>query len=630
MNSRRSKLTKYIYRYRQPIVIAIHILLIPLSNYLAFWLRFDGAIGPRFGELMVRMFPWLILIRCAILYGYRLFQGLWRYTSIWDLWNIVASTFISSLLFYILVRIVLGIEAYPRSVYVVDSIILIFFLGGIRLSWRMRRELNRSFLVKKGKRVLIYGAGDAGEMIVRDMKHHSDYRYEPVGFVDDDASKVGQRIHGVRVFGTRSSLPEIIVKQSIDEIILAIPSADPSVMREVLKTLQQFNIPIKTLPNLSDILDGTVTVSQIRNLSVVDLLSRVPVNLDLSVVGEMLHDRRVLVTGAGGSIGAELCRQIAKLGPQELVLFERYENGLFDITNELLAKGYGNGIQPVIGDITDEARVTHIFQKHSPEVVFHAAAHKHVPLMEYNPCEAVKNNIIGTQIVARAAIKSGVNKFVFISTDKAVNPTSIMGASKNVGENLIQAISEDGMTSFVAVRFGNVLASNGSVVPLFLEQIKRGGPVTVTHPEMRRYFMLIPEAVQLVLLAAGMSDDGETYVLEMGEQLNVAEMARNIIRLSGFVPDVDIPIIYTGLRPGEKLFEELVADDEVAEPSAFPEILRIRKMNPLDTVELMQKIRQLQEFSLDGNETAVVESLTHMIPTFKAPVSLKEHSPGIS
>jgi FlaA1/EpsC-like NDP-sugar epimerase len=467
-------------------------------------------------------------------------------------------------------------------------------------------------------------------MIVRDMKHHSDYRYEPVGFVDDDASKVGQRIHGVRVFGTRSSLPEIIVKQSIDEIILAIPSADPSVMREVLKTLQQFNIPIKTLPNLSDILDGTVTVSQIRNLSVVDLLSRVPVNLDLSVVGEMLHDRRVLVTGAGGSIGAELCRQIAKLGPQELVLFERYENGLFDITNELLAKGYGNGIQPVIGDITDEARVTHIFQKHSPEVVFHAAAHKHVPLMEYNPCEAVKNNIIGTQIVARAAIKSGVNKFVFISTDKAVNPTSIMGASKNVGENLIQAISEDGMTSFVAVRFGNVLASNGSVVPLFLEQIKRGGPVTVTHPEMRRYFMLIPEAVQLVLLAAGMSDDGETYVLEMGEQLNVAEMARNIIRLSGFVPDVDIPIIYTGLRPGEKLFEELVADDEVAEPSAFPEILRIRKMNPLDTVELMQKIRQLQEFSLDGNETAVVESLTHMIPTFKAPVSLKEHSPGIS
>jgi len=604
----------FLIRHRLPFVVAAHFLLILASNYLAFLLRFDGEIPSRYLNLMFKMLPGLILLRGSTFLLYRLYKGLWRYTGISDLWRIVLATFLSTCLFYALVRI-LGMREYPRSVFIIDTVLLICFLGGIRLPWRIYREYSRQ---EKGKRVLIYGAGDAGEMIVRDMKQHPEYRYRPVGFIDDNPSKVGQSIHGIPVVGTRSALSKVIPAEKIEEVILAVPSADPSTTRDMLSYLEPFNIPIKTIPNLIDILDEKITVSQIRNLAIEDLMTRMPVDLDLTSVKQMLQEKRILVTGAGGSIGGELCRQIARLEPEALVLYERYENGLYDITNELTQNGNGikNQIHSVIGDITDRNRVLNVFRKYKPQIVFHAAAHKHVPLMESNSCEAIKNNVRGTRIVARAAARTGVLKFVLVSTDKAVNPTSVMGASKKVAEMMIRAMSEDSLTSFVAVRFGNVLASNGSVIPLFMEQIKRGGPVTLTHPEMQRYFMLIPEAVKLMLLAASMGGDAEIYVLRMGGQIKVVEMARNLIRLSGFIPEVDIPIVYTGLRPGEKLCEELVGGDETAEPCNIQEILKIRSKGHLDPVFLKRSVRKLQEAAARGDENAVVQYLAELVPNF--------------
>jgi FlaA1/EpsC-like NDP-sugar epimerase len=607
----------FLFRFRKPIVVAIHLLIIPICNYLAFWLRFDGAIPAESFELILQTMPLLILVRASIFLVYRLYQGLWRYTGIWDLGSIIASSLLSSAFFFIIIHLLLGIVSYPRAVFIIDSVLLIFALGGIRLLWRIRRELSRGRKKSIRKRVLIYGAGDAGEMIARDMKHSADYGYDPVGFVDDDHRKVGQRIHGIPVLGNRSKLAKIIPQHRIEEVIVCVPTGEPSVIREVVKCLEPFKIPIKTLPNLRDLLDEKITIGQIRNLSVEDLMARMPVNLDLTPVKKMLSGKRVLVTGSGGSIGSELCRQIAKLSPAELILYERYENGLFKITNELETEGYQSVIRPVLGDITDRNRVLRVFLKHRPEVVFHTAAHKHVPMMEQNPFEAVKNNVLGTRIVAAAASRAGVEKFILISTDKAVNPTSVMGATKRVAELIVQILSKKSRTSFVTVRFGNVLASNGSVVPLFLEQIARRGPVKVTHPDMRRYFMLIPEAVQLVLLSAAISSNAETFVLEMGEQISVLEMARNIIRLSGFIPEVDIPIVFTGLRPGEKLNEEIVAEDEIAETSGIAEILKIRPIHSMNDRLVKKYIRQLELAAIEEDWRVLIDCVRKIVPTFK-------------
>ena len=602
-------------RNRLPFVVAAHLLLIAGSNYIAFWLRFDGDIPFQSRRLMEQMIPVLVLIRAASFTIHRLYHGLWRYTGISDLWRIISATCIGTLAFYIVTHHLLDLKGYPRSVFVIDSILQIGFLSGIRLPWRIYREFKRP--KTKGKRVAIYGAGDAGEMIVRDMKVHPEYNYLPVGFIDDDRTKVGQSIHGIPVLGTREALSRIIRERRVDEFIVAIPSAEPPILRDIVKKLELFNIPIKTTPNLRDILDGRVTVSQIRNLAVEDLLERVAIHLDMSPVEQMLKGKKVLVTGGGGSIGSELCRQVLKLEAQQLVLFERSENALFHILNELERAGYKDRVRPVVGDVTDRKRVNDVFTTYKPEIVLHAAAHKHVPLMEDNICEAIKNNVTGTKILAKAAIRNNVDKFVLISTDKAVNPTSIMGASKRVAELMTNHIAASVCTQFVAVRFGNVLASQGSVVPLFQEQIERGGPVTVTHPEMKRYFMLIPEAVQLVLLAGSIGEHATTYVLQMGDQIKVLDMARNLIRLSGFIPDVEIPIIFTGLRPGEKLFEELVGYDETSEPSQVPEILRIKRRDTIWTSEFREMVRKLERCSREGNPLAVVDSLKTIIPTFQ-------------
>ncbi len=604
---------RLLHWYRRPCVIALHVLLVAASNQAAFLLRFDAAVTPDATVLFWAMLPWLLLIRGVVFIPFRLYGGLWRYTGIWDLRNIIGGVVTSSAIFYLLVHWGFGLTGYPRAVFVIDAVLLIFAMGGVRLARRIYRELGH---LDREKRVLIYGAGDAGEMIVRDMLNNPFYDYEPVGFVDDDRGKVGQRIHGVRVLGTREDLARIFAAEEPHEVLVAMPKAEPRTIRRVVQALEPFKIPITTLPSLRDLLGGKVAVSQIRHLSIEDLLAREPVGLDSMPVRHLIAGRRVLVTGAGGSIGSELCRQIIAFRPAALVLFERYENGLYEIAKDLLDRDGGLCVWPVIGDVTDTGRVEAVLAEHAPEIIFHAAAHKHVPLMELNPCEAVKNNIRGTRVLAESAQRHRVDRFIQISSDKAVNPTSVMGATKRVGELILQMMVEQ-PTRFVVVRFGNVLGSSGSVVPRFLEQIKAGGPVTVTHPEVRRYFMLIPEAVQLVLHAATLGRAGAVYVLEMGEQLKVLDVARNLIRLSGFVPDEEIPIRFIGLRPGEKLSEELVGADETVELPVVDKILHVRAGGLPDPGAFALEVAKVEELAAQGDTKGVAQSLRELVPTYR-------------
>ena len=612
-----------VLRWRRVIVIGIHLALIVASSYLAFALRFDGSIPRSQLAIWTNSLLLLVLVRMIVFVPFRLYEGLWRYVSIWDARNIVGAVGASSLLFWVVERWVLGQTGYPRSVYVVDALILTMLLGGIRLGRRIARELGH----EQGKKtVLVFGAGDAGEMIVRDMKNNAFYQYRPVGFVDDDRAKQGRSIHGLPVLGGRKDLQRILVATRPDEILMAVPSAPPKTVREIVRALEPYKIPITTLPNLGDLLSCSVTTSQIRNLSIEDLLARRQIGLDPEPVRRLIAGKRVLVTGAGGSIGSELCRQIISLAPAELVLLERYENGLYEIAKDLSRRPHQVLLHSVIADVGDANRISEIFATHRPQVVFHAAAHKHVPMMELNPCEAVKNNVLGTRCVARAADRLGVERFVMISTDKAVNPTSVMGVTKRVAEFVVQDIGRRSATVFSTVRFGNVLGSNGSVVPLFLEQIKAGGPVTVTHPDIRRYFMVIPEAVTLVLHAATMASDGDVFVLEMGEQIRVADMARNLIRLSGYVPDQDIEIRYVGTRPGEKLYEELVGTDETVEPSASDKVMRVRPM-PVPA-DLDRRVSELGRAAARGATASLIEQLRTIVATFQPQMPSIQAAPA--
>ena len=598
---------------RRIIVIGIHIIAIAVANYLAFWLRFDGEIPRREFSLYLQTLPWLVAIRCLTFIPFQLYEGLWRYTSLHDLRRIVFGVGLSSVLFYSQVHWVMGALEYPRSVFIMDAMLLIFLMGGTRLSYRTYHELTRA---KPQKRVLIYGAGDAGEMIVRDMKRYN--AYQPIGFIDDDIAKVGQRIHGVPVLGTRSDLPRILAEKRPHEVLMAIPRADPAGARSIVKALEPFKMPIRTLPNLRDLQECTVSVTEIRDLSIEDLLTRAPVGLDVERIRDLVAGKSVVVTGAGGSIGSEMSRQIAALGPKSLVLYERYENSLYTIANDL--ESYGSMVSSLIGDVTDIRRLNAVFSEYRPDVVFHAAAHKHVPLMELNVCEAVKNNVIGTRRLGQAAQRHGVKQLVLISTDKAVNPSSVMGSTKRVAELTLQRLNaESSATKFVTVRFGNVLGSNGSVVPRFLEQIRAGGPVTVTHPDMRRFFMLIPEAVQLVLHAAAAGTGGALYVLDMGEQIKLLDIARNLIRLSGFVPDEEIPITFTGPRPGEKLFEELIGPGETMHESGVDKILRVHSKGFGLGAEFDRQLARLERFAVRGDSAAVLRELACIVPTFRSP-----------
>jgi FlaA1/EpsC-like NDP-sugar epimerase/predicted protein tyrosine phosphatase len=603
-----------LHRHRRPLVILVHLAAVAFSYYAAIWLRFDnGELEARQAEVLVRAFVWLLAIRVVSFVPFRLYAGLWRFAGLWDLHNIIGAVLSSALLFFVFVRLNPRFAGFPRSVLIIDAVLLILILGGLRFIRRIHREFSR---LEGGKRVLIYGAGAAGEMIVRDMRHNSYYEYEPVGFIDDDRAKVGQSIHGVRVLGTRETLQRILAETKPDAVLVGISRAEPATIRSIVRALEPFKVPIQTLPNLRDILDGKVAVSQIRTLAVEDLLERATVGLDPQPIRHLIEGKRVLVTGAGGSIGSELCRQIVALRPQSLVALDRYENTLYAVTNELGSRSGSCAVHAAVCDVTNASRVRAILSEYRPEVVFHAAAHKHVPLMELNPCEAVLNNVLGTRVLIDTVQEVGSECFVLISTDKAVNPTSVMGATKRIAEMLVQAANGSGACVFTAVRFGNVLSSNGSVVPRFIEQIKAGGPVTVTHPEMRRYFILIPEAVGLALHAAALAQGRDMFVLEMGKQVKVVDLARNLIRLCGFVPDEEIPITLIGCRPGEKLYEELVATDEEIEASGVKGISRIRPARVPRHSLLTLQIEQLGRLAASSDLKGVVEQLREIVPTY--------------
>jgi FlaA1/EpsC-like NDP-sugar epimerase len=601
-------------RFRLPLIVTIHLVLIGLANYLAFWLRFDGTIPDWAMGLFLQTLPLLVVIRMLIFIPFRLYHGMWQYTSIWDLKNIIASSILGTAVFFVAVQWGVGLEGYPRSIYMLDTILLIGLLGGVRLSGRGYHESGR---YDRETRVVIYGAGDAGESLIRALKHSPVNRYKPVGFIDDDPKKTGLSIHGLRVLGGRQDLCRIVAEVVPHVVLLAMPSAKPSVTRDLVKLLEPHKVRIQTVPNLRSILEGRVEITQFRNLAIEDLLERTPVGLDVTPLRRLIKGKSIMVTGAGGSIGSELCRQIAALEPSRLVLFERYENSLFAIHNELVDGACGIPVSPVVGDVGDEVRVERVLQTFKPAIIFHAAAHKHVPLMESSPCEAVKNNVRGTRIVAQTAARCGVEQFIMISSDKAVSPTSIMGVTKRVAELIVQSLENQGQTRFTTVRFGNVLGSNGSVVPRFLEQIKAGGPVTVTHPEIRRYFMMIPEAVQLVLHAAVIGETGAIYVLDMGEQIKVVDLAQSLIRLAGLIPDEDIAISFVGLRPGEKLYEELVGPDETIEQSILEKILQVKSRRPWNPYELMPLVALLEQDAALQEPDRVIDVLRELVPTFK-------------
>jgi FlaA1/EpsC-like NDP-sugar epimerase len=596
-------------------VVCIQLGLIAAANVTAFALRFEGDIPPDHARLFLWGLPIVLAIYAVGLAAFGIQRGLWRYVGLHDLGRILWASVISSAVFYGVVYGLLGWVAYPRSVIILTGVLSGLFLAGIRLAVRWFREWLH-VLSPTARRVLVVGAGNAGELLIRDMLSTAGSHYRPVGLVDDDPIKRKMKIHGVPVVGTIADIPGLTRGLVAHEIIVAIPSASTALKQRILAASEGCKVPIKTLPSVKQLLANPEALRQVRPMSLEDLLQREPIQMDRQELHPLLEGKRVLVTGAGGSIGSELCRQIARYQPATLILFERYENGLFALDLELRAQYPKITIIPAVGDVTVHERVAEVLQQTVPDLVFHAAAHKHVPLMELNPKEAVRNNIFGTKVVAEAALACGVDRFVLISTDKAVNPTSVMGATKRVAEDLMQSLSHRGQTKFTVVRFGNVLGSNGSVVPLFAEQIRRGGPLTVTHPQIKRFFMTIPEAVQLVLQASLFGQGGEVFVLDMGEQIKVVDLARNMIVLSGLVPDQDIQIVYSGLRPGEKLYEELFEETEQVEPTPHTKIRRAISASAIQSDRLDRAIAHLEAAVSHGDDDELIRRLNEAVPTY--------------
>lgn len=600
---------------RLVLVTGIQIGMVLLANGLAFVLRFEGQIPSEYGQLGLKCLPLVATIYGVGFWGFGIQRGLWRYVGFHDLKLILSSGVFSTVLFFGLVHGLLGWTAYPRSVIILTGLLSIAFLGGIRVLVRIFREWMAE-AGSKSKHVLIVGAGSAGEMLVRDLMRNVSYDYRPVAFVDDDFRKRQRTIHGIPVVGTIEDIPRLVAQHAVNEIVVAIPAAKPELMQRILASSATCHMPIKTLPNTKQILDSPISMRQVRPMRLEDLLQREPVQTDLQELHPLLEGKRILVTGAGGSIGSELCRQIVRYRPAQLVLFERYENNLHALELELRESFPQVEIRAVVGDVTDMNGVRAVFQTFMPQLIFHAAAHKHVPLMEQNEREAVRNNILGTQVVTRASAEAGVERFILISTDKAVNPANVMGATKRVAEYQVQDMNRIGTTRFSVVRFGNVLGSNGSVVPLFAEQIRKGGPVTVTHPDIKRYFMTIPEAVQLVLQASVRGQGGDVFVLDMGEQVRIADLARNMIVLSGFAPDRDIKIAFTGLRPGEKLSEELFEQSERIEPTSHDKIKRAVSRMPFGAEELNRHLTELEASMVQPYSDAIIRKLRAMVPTY--------------
>jgi FlaA1/EpsC-like NDP-sugar epimerase len=607
---------------RNRYLVLIDLILIVASILGAFALRFE--LGPLFFYYLPFAY-WMIgvslIVKPLTFFIFGMYRRMWVYASIRELRLVASAVTTASVLVTVVLLVLYSMKLFSgfiRSALIIDWLLSILFIGGVRFLMRLIAENFKSnnLVVPNlvNKRVLIIGAGDAGALVVRELQKNPDLNLTAVGFLDDNKSKLGQQIHGVQVLGTVEDVGKVVEGKHIDEVIIAIPSAPGKVIRTITDICRLKGIPFRTMPGIYELIGGKVSINRLREVDITDLLRRQPTHMKEELVGFILTGKKVMVTGAGGSIGRELCRQIARWSPSGLILVGHGENSIFESLLELQESYPSLPLTPVIVDVRDSNRLGEVFKKHQPEIVFHAAAHKHVPLMEMNISEAVNNNVLGTRNVVAACVKHNVEKLVMISTDKAIRPANIMGATKRFSEMVVLDAAKATGHAYSVVRFGNVLGSRGSVVPLFKHQIARGGPVTITHPEMKRYFMTIPEAVYLVLQAAGMAKGGETFVLNMGQQVRIMDLAEDLIRLSGLEPGKDIEIAFTGIRPGEKLSEDLWEEGKKFNPTQHPDIFQLEDNTNLTNGELSKTIDKLILFSNKGGNIGIIKLADDTIP----------------
>ncbi|VFQ47472.1 polysaccharide biosynthesis protein [Desulfoluna butyratoxydans] len=615
------------------IVVLSDFLILTGVFYLAHLIRFDFSLPTGFRSTDSAMMLSVVTFKVAMFSFFKLYRGMWRFTSITDLFNVVKASTVSSVFIVLFLLYLNRFIGLSRSVFVIDWFLTVLFISGFRVMVRIyfegrfkiwaRLVFPRFFkcasesVWKQRKRLLIIGAGNSGEKILREIRDNAGLDYQVIGLVDDHPSKQGKYIHGKQVIGGIDDLTDIALRSNAEELLIAIASATSKQMRRIVASCKETRLTYKTIPGMGEIISGDVSVSSIREVSYNDLLGRDNIKLDSGIINTMLTKSTVLVTGAGGSIGSELCRQICRFNPEKVILFERAESPLYAIDMELKHHFPHFEVVPVLADIQYTSQLERVFEKYKPQCVFHAAAYKHVPMMENHAWKAVKNNIIGTQNVVEVSKQHGVNRFVLVSTDKAVRPTNVMGTTKRIAEMAVLNQMNDGdcQTKFMAVRFGNVVGSAGSVLPLFKKQIEEGGPITVTHKDITRYFMTIPEAAQLILQAGAMGEGGEIFILDMGEPVKIDALARDFIRLSGFEPDVDIDIKYIGLRPGEKLYEELITDGEGIVPTEHRKIMVLRGQEK-DLVKLNGNIEALKELAEDQCGEEIRKRLMKIVPEY--------------
>ncbi len=616
------------------VIICIDTILTGISWYTAFLLRFNFQIPALHNHIALQVLPSVIAVKIIVFYYFSLYRGMWRYTSIVDLFNIIRASVLSTFIIFFFIIFIYNIRSFSRSVFVIDSILTILFVSGSRICIRLYFELKSNGGINgglvyrlRGKlknrkdavNLLIIGAGNTGEKIFREIMDNAALKYNVVGFLDDNPSKLNKRIHGIPVIGTTNELNSMAQRFDAREILIAVPSATSAEMRKIVEKCRNSGLPFKTLPGIGELINGRISISAIRDVAYRDLLGRKIVHMEEERIGSYIAGKRILITGAGGSIGSELCRQLCRFNPKAIILFDQAESPLYDIDLELRTNFPRTEIIPVLGDIRNGKRLLKTFEFHSPDNVFHAAAYKHVPMLEIHPEEAVMNNIAGTKNIINIAAASGVKRFVLVSTDKAVRPANVMGATKRITELMVQGCGKHcagySETRFITVRFGNVVGSVGSVIPLFKKQIQQGGPVTITHPDVTRYFMTIPEASQLILQAGAMGKGREIFILKMGKPVKIADMAKDLIKLSGLEPDKDIKIEYIGLRPGEKLYEELITKGEDIVPTEHGKIM-VLKSASFDYKQLNADIDRLIETAQARNEKEIRKMLKKIVPEY--------------
>ena len=601
------------YAGRWPVILHDGVMVV-IAWFSAYWFRFNlDAIPQPFLDQSIAMLPLVVLIHVAMSIWFAVPRGAWRFTSTPDIAAIVKSVFFGTAVIAIAMFFATRLEAIPRSVFPLQGVLLIGMLIMNRLLYRAYH--TRTVHGVPGRRVLVIGAGVAGDMLVRDLRNSNPGLYEPIGFLDDDPDKKGRHIQGLRVLGACSALPKLTQELHVELVLLAIPSVGTQDMRRIVDYCEESQVSYRTLPKVQEILDGTARSRDLRPVALDDLLGREPVSLDIALISSGLTGKRVLISGAGGSIGSELCRQVVQLNPAALILLEQNEYNLYRIAHEIENKHPDIALHAQLGDVCDEPSVRSIFNQHLPNVVFHAAAYKHVPSLEGQIRAAVRNNVIGTEVMARVSSETGCEKFILISTDKAVNPTSIMGASKRMAEILIQARNAMSDVAFITVRFGNVLGSAGSVVPLFERQIAEGGPVTVTHPDVTRFFMTISEACQLIMQACVQGQGSEIFVLDMGEPIKISYLAKQLIRMAGLIPGQEIEIIYTGLRNGEKLVEELFHNEEKLEKTRHSQI-NLAESRSLNSDLVVNSVRSLATSIQQSDTDGIERIMKEMVPEY--------------